>query len=73
MQHLERRLSELLGERTWHDSGLGAPHDIDQLHRRIASLQAEVADVRIQLDECTEELTAARSVNRELMSRLSAS
>src|SRR5581483_543366 len=29
VQHLERRLSELLGEQTWHDSGLGAPDDID--------------------------------------------
>lgn len=72
VQHLERRLSELLGERTWRDSGLGAPDDIDQLHQRIASLEAEVADVQIQLDERTEELIAARSANRELMTRLNA-
>jgi hypothetical protein len=73
VQHLERRLSELLGERTWRDSGLGKPDDIDRLHQRVASLEAEVADARIQLDERTDELTAARLANRELMTRLNAS
>lgn len=73
VQHLEHRLSELIGEQTWHDSGLGAPDDIDRLNQRIASLEAEVADVRIQLDERTEELAAARLGNRELMTRLNAS
>jgi hypothetical protein len=37
VQQLERRLSELVGEQTWRDSGLGAPVDIDQLNQRIAS------------------------------------
>lgn len=73
VQHLERRLSELLGEQTWRDSGLGAPDDIDRLHQRITSLEAEVADLRIQLDERTEELSAARLANRQLMTRLNAS
>lgn len=72
VQHLERRLSELLGERTWQDSGLGAPDDIDRLHQRIASLEAQVADLGIHLDERTEELAAARLANRELMTRLNA-
>jgi len=70
VQQLERRLSELMGEQTWQSSGLGAPDDIDQLHRRITSLEAEVADVRIQLGERTDELNAARLANRELMTRL---
>lgn len=70
VQQLERRLSELVGEQTWRDSGLGAPVDIDQLNQRIASLQAEVADVHIRLDERTEELAAARLANRELMARV---
>lgn len=72
VQLLERRLSGLLGEQTWRDSGLGAPDDIDQLHQRITSLETEVADLRIQLDERTDELTAARQANRELMTRLNA-
>lgn len=44
VQQLERRLSGLLGEQTWRDSGLGAPEDIDRLHDRITCLEAEVAD-----------------------------
>ncbi len=73
VQQLERRLSELMGEQTWQTSGLGAPDDIDQLHRRIASLEAEAADVRLQLEERTDELNAARLANRELMTRLNSS
>jgi chromosome segregation ATPase len=73
VQQLERRLSELMGEQTWQASGLGAPDDIDQLHRRIASLAAEAADVRIQLEERTDELNAARLANRELMTHLNSS
>lgn len=70
VQHVERRLSELLGEQTWRESGLGAPDDIDRLHQRVASLEAEVADVRIQMDEGNDELAAARTADRELMTRL---
>jgi len=70
VQQLERRLSELMGEQTWKTSGLGAPDDIDQLHQRITALAAEVADVRIQLGERTDELHAARLANREFMTLL---
>ncbi|MGH2835872.1 MAG: DUF6262 family protein [Solirubrobacteraceae bacterium] len=72
VQRLERRLSELMGEQTWRESGLGAPDDIDQLHGRISSLEAELADVKIQLAERTDELTAARNANRELFTNLNA-
>lgn len=70
VQRLERRLSELMGQHTWRESGLGAPDDLDQLHGRIVSLEAELADVKIQLAERTDELAAARSANRELFSNL---
>ncbi|MDQ2826042.1 MAG: hypothetical protein M3Y04_03605 [Actinomycetota bacterium] len=70
VQQLERRLSELVGEQTWRDSGLGAPVDIDRLNQRIVLLEAEIADLRIRLDERTEELAAARLANRELMTRV---
>ncbi len=59
-----------MSEQTWRTSGLGAPDDIDQLHQRITALAAEVADVRIQLAERTDELHAARLANRELTTRL---
>jgi hypothetical protein len=31
IQQLEKRLSEILGEQAWRQSGLGAPDDIEQL------------------------------------------
>lgn len=66
VRQLEKRLSESLGETAWKESGLGASADIDQLQRRITLLEQDVADVRGQLDERTEELEAARAADREL-------
>jgi hypothetical protein len=73
VRQLEDRLSELMGEQVWRDSGLGAPDDIDRLHQHIELLGAELSDAKIQLDERSEELAAARLANRELMTRLNAS
>jgi hypothetical protein len=72
-QQLETRLSELLGEQAWRESGLGAPEDIEQLKQRIAFLEQQVVDLRLQLEERDQELAAARAANRELMTRLNAS
>lgn len=69
---LERRLSETIGQETWHDSGLGAPADIDAVQQRAAQLEQEVADLRAQLADRGDELTAARAANRELMVQLNA-
>ena len=41
VQHLEKRLSEQLGEQAWHQPGLGAPDDIDQLKQRIVFLEQQ--------------------------------
>ena len=70
IQHLEKRLSEALGEHTWRESGLGAPADIDALHQRITHLEQQAIDLQQQLDERDEDLAAARAANRELMARL---
>jgi hypothetical protein len=70
VQQLERRLSESLGEQAWRESGLGAPTDIDQLTQRIVTLEQHVVDLRLQLEERTQDLDAARATNRELMTRL---
>lgn len=70
VQHLERRLSESLGDQAWRESGLGAPADIDQLNQRIVILEQHVVEVRLQLEERTQDLDAARATNRELMTRL---
>ena len=72
IQQLEKRLSEALGEQTWRESGLGAPTDIDALHQHISQLEQHNLDLRQQLDERGEDLAAARTANRELMTRLNA-
>ncbi len=72
-QQLEKHLSELLGEQAWRTTGLGAPTDIDQLQQRIATLEQQVVDSHLQLEERDQDLAAARAANRELMTRLNAS
>jgi hypothetical protein len=73
VQHLERRLSEALGERAWHASGLGAPADTDALHQQITRLEQQVIDLGLQLAERDADLAAARATNREFMARINAS
>jgi hypothetical protein len=73
VQHLERRLSDALGERAWHASGLGAPADIDALHQQITRLEQQVIELGLQLAERDEDLAAARATNREFMARINAS
>ena len=73
VQQLQTRLSELLGEQAWRQSGLGAPDDIDQLKQQITHLEQHVVDVRLQLEERDQELLAARTANRELITQLNAS
>ena len=70
VKQLEKKLSEFLGEQAWRESGLGAPDDVEQLKLRITTLEQQVVDLRLQLEERTEELEAARNANRELMSRI---
>ncbi|MGH3279084.1 MAG: hypothetical protein ACRDNW_08095 [Trebonia sp.] len=73
IQQLEKRLSEALGEQAWRESGLGAPADIDALTQKITHLEQQAADLRLQLEERDDDLTAARAANRELMAQLNAS
>jgi cell division protein FtsB len=70
IRQLEQRLSDTLGEHAWRESGLGAPADIDALNHKIISLERQVTDLRMQLDERDQDLAAARAANRELMARL---
>lgn len=72
VHQLEQRLSDALGEQAWHESGLGAPDDIDQLKQRIVALEQHTVDLRLQLEERDQDLDAARAANRELMTRLNA-
>jgi hypothetical protein len=70
VRQLEHKLSILLGEHAWRESGLSAPHDTDDLKQQNALLEQRVADLRLQLDERDQDLAAARSANRELMAQL---
>jgi chromosome segregation ATPase len=70
IQHLEKRLSEALGDQAWRESGLGAPADIDALNQKITHLEQQTIDLRLQLEERTDDLAAARATNRELMTQL---
>jgi hypothetical protein len=72
IQHLEKRLSETLGEQAWHESGLGAPADIDALAQKITRLEQQVTGLQLQLEERDDEQAAARAANRELMAQLNA-
>ena len=70
VRQLEHRLSEDLGEQAWRESGLGTPADIDALAQKIARLEQQAIDLRLQLEQRDEDLTAARAANRELMAQL---
>ena len=70
IRQLETRLSETLGEQAWHESGLAVPADIDALTQKITHLEQQTVELRLQLDERDQDLTAARATNRELMAQL---
>lgn len=70
IRQLENKLSELLGEQAWRESGIGAPTDIDQLQRRITALEQQVVELNGQLQERNQELDAARTANRDLITNL---
>ena len=70
IRQLETRLSETLGEQAWHESGLAVPSDINALNQKINHLEQQTVDLRLQLDERDQDLTAARATNRELMAQL---
>jgi hypothetical protein len=72
IQQLEKRLSEVLGEQAWRESGLGAPAGIDTLSQKITHLEQQAIDLRLQVEERDSELAAARAANRELMAQLNA-
>jgi len=60
-KRLERKLSELLGESAWRESGLGAPADIDHLQRQVTTLEQQVFGLRAEIEERDQELKAGRA------------
>jgi hypothetical protein len=70
IQHLEKRLSEALGDKVWRESGLATPIDVDALNQQITHMEQQVIDLRLAIEERGEDLAAARATNRELMTQL---
>ncbi|MCX5318126.1 DUF6262 family protein [Streptomyces sp. NBC_00154] len=70
VRRLEARLSEVLGEQVWRESGIGGPDDTEQLQARITTLEQQVVDLELKLQDRDDDLAAARAANRELMAQL---
>jgi hypothetical protein len=66
---LEKRLSEHLGQDAWHQSGLDAAVDLDDLRNQVRTLEEANAGLRAKMEDLEDELDAARPANRELMTR----
>ena len=69
-RQLQQRLSELLGEQAWRESGLGAPPDIRAVQQQVTTLGQRNAELRGQLSDRGDELEAARAANRELIAQV---
>lgn len=70
VRRLEARLSEVLGEQVWRESGIGSPDDTEQLQARITTFEQQVVDLELKLQDRDDDLAAARAANRELMTQL---
>ncbi|MGW1620516.1 hypothetical protein [Streptomyces sp. NPDC002172] len=70
VRRLEARLSEVLGEQVWRESGIGGPEDTEQLKARITTLEQQVIDLELKIQDRDDDLAAARAANRELMAQL---
>ncbi|MEV7856439.1 hypothetical protein [Streptomyces sp. NPDC088183] len=70
IRRLEGRLSEALGEQVWRESGIGGPDDTEQLQARITTLEQQIIDLELKVQDQVDDLAAARAANRELMAQL---
>ncbi|MEU4234332.1 hypothetical protein AB0F17_59505 [Nonomuraea sp. NPDC026600] len=60
----------MTGLSPWRESGIGGPEDTEQLKARITTLEQQVIDLELKLQERDDDLAAARAANRELMAQL---
>ncbi|MFJ3608525.1 hypothetical protein ACIPVA_37695 [Streptomyces anulatus] len=61
---LEGRLSEVLGEQVWRESGIGGPDGTEQLQARITTLEQQVVDLELKLHDRDDDLASARRGRR---------
>ncbi|MFE7267999.1 hypothetical protein ACFU9B_39345 [Streptomyces sp. NPDC057592] len=70
IRRLESRLSLVLGEQVWRESGIAGPDDTEQFQARITTLEQQVIDLELKIQDRDDDLAAARAANRELMAQL---
>ncbi|MCZ0984499.1 hypothetical protein O1M54_00270 [Streptomyces diastatochromogenes] len=58
------------GDQVWRQVGIGGPEDTEQLKARITTLEQQIVDLELKLQDQGDELAAARAANRELMAQL---
>lgn len=46
VRQLEKKLSEVLGQQAWRESGFGAPDDVEHLKQQIITIEQQVIDLR---------------------------
>ncbi|MDJ0341743.1 hypothetical protein QMK19_04435 [Streptomyces sp. H10-C2] len=73
VRRLEARLSEVLGDQVWRETGAGGPEDTEHFKARITTLEQQLIDLELKLQERDDDLAAARAANRELMAQLNRS
>lgn len=67
---LTERLSEVLGEQVFHEAGLTPTNKIENLRKRVAELEQQLRDSKQDIQDRDDELTAARTANRDLITAL---
>lgn len=67
---LRRRLGQILGQEAMADMADGLPYADPAAQARVDELDKSLFDAREELARRTDELDAARQINRELMARL---
>jgi chromosome segregation ATPase len=67
---LTERLSETLGTEAFHAAGLTTDEEVQTLRARVADLERQLHDARRDLNDKDDELTAARTANRDLIATL---
>jgi hypothetical protein len=70
LNDLETRLSELMGQHAFEESGLGAPASTAALQTELKRQRQTALDLKRTLEERDEELAGAREANRRLMNEL---
>lgn len=70
VHELEERLSQQLGQRIWQATGLGADPLLEAVQHERNTLKQQLNDLVEQMRERTDELDAARAVNRRLVTEL---